>query len=129
VVVNLLVPCFAFSVLLSAVCGATAQTAGPEESIGANGGMTQKLSLTPAQKSAIYNAVMRQKVPTSSTDIAAVVGAPVLPSVTLSDLPGTAFVDDTGAGFLKYATVEGDVVVVDPIRMRVIDVIHAGMTP
>ena len=108
---------------------AAAQTAGPDEAIGAHGGITQKLSLTPAQKNAIYNAVMRQKVPTSSRGITAVVGAPVLPSVPLSDLPSSAVMDGTGAGDLKYAMVEGDIVVVDPIRMRVVDVIHGGMTP
>jgi hypothetical protein len=125
---KLRVPLFAFLVQLGAMCAAAAQTAAPEEAIGANGGITQKLSLTPAQKNAIYNAVMRQKVPTSSRGITAVVGAPVLPSVTLADLPISAVMDDTVAGVLKYATVEGDVVVVDPIRMRVIDVIHGGMT-
>jgi hypothetical protein len=30
---------------------------------------------------------------------------------------------------LKYATVEGDLVVVDPIRMRVVEVIHPGAGP
>jgi hypothetical protein len=126
---KLRVPFLVLFVLLSSVCIAAAQTAAPDEAIGANGSITQKLSLTPAQKNAIYNAVMRQKVPTSSHGITAVVGAPVLPSVTLSDLPSSAVMDDTVAGVLKYATVEGDVVVVDPIRMRVVDVIHGGMTP
>ncbi|HTV27726.1 MAG TPA: hypothetical protein VMF32_08085 [Xanthobacteraceae bacterium] len=119
----------AFFMLLSASYGAMAQTAGPDEAIEANGGITQSLSLTPAQKSAIYNAVMRQKVPIPSRGIAAVVGAPVLPSVPLNDLPGSAVIDNTGTGVLKYATVESDVVVVDPIQMRVIDVIHGGVTP
>ena len=119
----------AFFVLLSAVCGATAQTAGPDEAIRPNGGIAQKTLLTPAQRNAIYNAVIRQKVPTSSHGITAVVGAPVLPSVPLSDLPSSDVMDRIGAGVLKYATVEGDVVAVDPIRMRVVDVIHGGITP
>jgi len=46
---------------------------------------------------------MRQKVPTLSRGITAVVRAPV-----------TVVADGTGAGVLKYAMVEGDVVVVDP---------------
>ena len=125
---NMRVPPLAFLVLLSAVCGAMAQTASPDEAIEANGGITQSLSLTPAQKSAIYNAVMRQKVPISSRGITAVVGAPVLPSIPLSDLPSSAVMDNPGGGVLKYATVESDVVVVDPIQMRVIDVIHDRMT-
>jgi hypothetical protein len=115
--------------LLSSMCAAAAQTAGPDEAIGARGGIKQKLSLTPAQKNAIYNAVMRQKMPTASRGVTAEVGAPVLPSIPLSDLPSSIVMDDTKAGVLKYATVESDVVVVDPIQMRVIDVIHGGVTP
>ncbi len=124
------VPSLVFFALFSSACAAAAQAAGPDEGIEVNGGVIQKLSLTPAQKNAIYNAVMRQKVPTSSRGITAVVGAPVLPSIPLSDLPSSsAVMDNTGVGVLKYATVESDVVVVDPIRMRVIDVIHGRMTP
>jgi hypothetical protein len=128
-ILRLRIPVLVFIALLGGVVGAVAQTAGPEEAIGGHGGVTQKLSLTAAQKSAIYNAVMRQKVPSAGRGITAIVGAPVLPSVPLSDLPGTLTIDGTGTGFLKYATVEDDVVVVDPIRMRVVDVIHGGMAP
>jgi hypothetical protein len=66
-------------------------------------------------------------VPTSSRGINAVVGSPVLPSVPLFDLPSAANIE--AAGFLKYAMVEDKVVVVDPIRMRVVDVIRSGATP
>ena len=86
----------AFFVLLSAVCGATAQTAGPDEAIRPNGGIAQKTLLTPAQRNAIYNAVIRQKVPTSSHGITAVVGTPVPPSVLLSDLPSSDVMDGIG---------------------------------
>jgi len=72
-------PCLVFFALLASTCAAAAQIAGPDEAIGAHGGITQELSLTPAQNNAIYNAVMRQKVPTSSRGITAVIGAPVLP--------------------------------------------------
>jgi hypothetical protein len=129
VTLKLRIPSLVFIALLSGVGAATAQTAAPDEAVGANGGVTQKLSLTLAQKNAIYNAVMRQKVPTPNRGITAVVGAPVLPSVPLSDLPSSAVMGNTLAGVLKYATVEDDVVVVDPIGMRVVDVIHGGMTP
>jgi hypothetical protein len=46
----------------------------------------------------------------------------------LGDLPYVPVLGDD-ADVLKYATVERDVVVVDPIRMRVIDVIHSGAGP
>jgi hypothetical protein len=31
--------------------------------------------------------------------------------------------------FLKYAMVESDVVVIDPIKTRIVDVIHGGARP
>ena len=107
-----------------------AQKSGPDEAIEANGGITQSLSLTPAQKSAIYNAVMRQKVPTSSRGITAVVGhagTSVSPAASICRV--AAIIEAAEIKFLKYAMVEDNVVVVDPIRMRVIDVIHGGATP
>ena len=128
-ILQLRIPSLVPFVLLSGACGAAAQTSGPDEAIGAHSGITHKLSPTPAQKNAICNAVMWQKVPTSNRDITAVVGAPVLSSVPLSDPPGSAVMDSAGVGVLKYAMVEGDVVVVDPIQMRVIDVIHGGTIP
>jgi hypothetical protein len=120
---------FVLAVVLCAGAGrACAQSAGADEAVGPNGIATQQLALTPAQRSAIYNSVMRLHVPASRRGITAAIGAPVPPSVALFDLP-----DQTGSGgddsFLKYAMVEDDVVVVDPIAMRVVDVIHPGTGP
>jgi hypothetical protein len=112
---------------------ACAQSAGPDEAVGPNGIATQQLALTPVQRTAIYNSVMRQRVPSSSRGIIATIGAPVPPSATLLDLPDQNLPDQTAGGgegsFLKYAMVEDDVVVVDPIAMRVVDVIHPGAVP
>lgn len=96
------------------------ETAGPD-------GVTQTLQLTAVQKSAIYNAVMQQRVHGSDARIAAKIGAPVPPSVPLSDLPDQAGLSADAAGPLKYAMVEGNIVVVDPISMRVVDVIGQGV--
>lgn len=101
-----------------------AQSIGPVEAIASNGAVTQSLAFTPAQKRAIYNAVVQQRVRTARSDLAAAVGAPVPPSVALRDLPDEAAIDNSLAGLLKYAVVEGDVVVVDPVGMRVVDVIR-----
>ena len=63
----------------------------------------------------------------SSTQIQATVGASVSRSVPLAELPDqTGLVD---AAFLRYAMVADDVVVVDPIRMRVVDIIHGHIRP
>ena len=121
---------------------ARAQSAALDETAGPDG-VTQNLQLSPVQKNAIYNAVMQQHMPSSSGRIAATrIGSPVPPSTPLYDLPDQAALGaGLGAGFgaelnpelgadtdtpLKYAMVGGDIVVVDPISMRVVDVIGQG---
>jgi hypothetical protein len=116
-------------VLCVAANRACAQSAGPDEAVGPNGIATQQLGLTPVQRKAIYNSVMRQRVPTSSRGINATIGAPVPPSAALLDLPDQTAIDGGEGGFLKYAMVADDVVVVDPIAMRVVDVIRPGTGP
>ena len=111
--------------------GVLAQNTGPNEAITPRGIVTQKLALTQVQKSAIYNAVLGQRVRTAASGVPLTVGAPVPRSVALSDLPAEALsgqdtVNDSGGNLLKYAMVEGKVVIVDSVEMRVVDVIHAG---
>ncbi len=118
---------FVALVWLLGIASALAQSAGADEAITSQGRVTQAAGLTAAQKSAIYNAIVRQRMPATSTQIEATVGAPVSRSATLAELP-----DQTGladASFLKYAMVADDVVVVDPIRMRVVDVIRGNFRP
>jgi hypothetical protein len=149
---SLLAPFAVFAFFLG-IAAAHAQTVGPDEAVNPEGAVTQQLALTPAQKSAIYNAVLRQRVRASNTMIAGAipvaVGAPVSPAVGLSELPEQAATDmsggdsggdswaDSGADpwassqtmFLKYAMVGDDVVVVDPVTMRVVDIIHGSTRP
>jgi hypothetical protein len=47
----------------------------------------------------------------------------------LLELPDQAAADQPWAEFLKYAMVDDDVVVVDPMAMRVVDVIHGNARP
>lgn len=107
---------------------ACAQSPRIDEAVGPNGIASQQLTLTPVQRSAIYNAVTRRAAPTFSGNITAAIGAAIPPSADLLDLPGQGAVGENG-GFLKYAMVDGDVVVIDPIAMRVVDVIHSGVGP
>jgi hypothetical protein len=125
---QLVAPLAATAFFLS-TAGALAQTVEPDEAVSAAGAVTQSLALTAAQKSAIYNAVSQQKVRTNTTAISATVGAPVPPSTALTELPDQIAIDQPWAEFLKYAMVEDDVVVVDPISMRVVDVIHGSARP
>jgi hypothetical protein len=128
-------PLFLAGLILSiGASQACAQSAALDETAGPDG-ITQDLQLSPVQKNAIYNAVMQQHMPGSSGRInAARIGTPVPPSTLLYDLPdqaalGAGLGAEFGAGAdtsLKYAMVGGDIVVVDPISMRVVDVIGQG---
>lgn len=112
----------------AAAGGAAAQSVGADEAVGPGGTVTQNLSLTPVQRRTIYDAVARQHLPGSQRAIVAAIGALVPPAAALRDLPDRAAGIADG-GFLKYAMVENDVVLVDPIRMRVVDVIHGRLQP
>jgi len=122
----------AFAFILG-TAGAGAQTVGLDEAVSVNGAVVQKLALTEAQKSAIYSAVRRQRprVPTTTmpVGIRAAVGAPVPHAAELADLPDQAVANEPWAAYLKYAMVEDDVVVVDPIGMRVVSIIHGSTKP
>ena len=117
-----------------------AQALGPSEAHGseahgseANGSsanMQPSIALTASQKSAIYSAVLRQRLRGAApADIPLIVGAPVPRSAPLLALPDEAVGDEYTAQFLKYAIVEGNVVLVDSISMRVVDILHADVGP
>jgi hypothetical protein len=109
---------------------AFAQSAGSDEIIQPGGAVTQGIALTAAQKKTISNAVFQQPVKTYTFELATSVGASVPPSLDLTDLPGDVIGAEPWATGLKYA-MAGDniVVVVDPVRRRVVDVIHGGVQP
>jgi len=108
--------------------GIRAQSAGLDEAVGADG-VTQSLQLTAVQRSAILSSVARRHLDGSTRGIVPIVGAPVPPSAALRDLPDQAALGTAGDGLLKYAMVADEIVVVDPIRMRVVDVIHRRARP
>jgi hypothetical protein len=105
--------------------GAWAQTVGPDEAVSARGALTQKFGLTDTQKSAIYNAVLQQRVRGAAT-VPVAVGAPVSPATALAALPERAASHNPLAADLKYAMVEDEVVVVDAVQMRVVEVIRGA---
>jgi hypothetical protein len=109
---------------------ALAQSAGPVETVQPNGTVGQTLALTAGQRSAIYNIVIRERAkPHADHQMSVAVGAPVPPTIALVDLPNQATADNPSAALLKYAMVHGDVVVVDPVAMRIVDVIRNGAKP
>jgi len=110
--------------VLSGVAAAQAQSAVTEEAIAPNGAVMQQPAFTAEQRHAIYTAAVRQKTRSPTDRMPVSVGAAVPVSVELRDLP-----DQANDGVLKYALVDSDVVVVDPLAMRVVDVIHGGARP
>jgi hypothetical protein len=125
---RLALPFLAALLYAAAADRAAAQSIGADEAVGPGGSVTPNLTLAPVQRRAIYNAVVRQRVQASGPPIVAAIGAPVPPSAALRDLPDQAAGIADGS-FLKYAMVENDVVLVDPITMRVVDVIHGRLHP
>ena len=107
---------------------ADAQALAPNEAHGFSTSVKPNIALTASQKSAIYGAVLRQRLRSASAaDIPLIVGAPVPRSAPLLALPDEAASDEYAAQFLKYAIVEGNVVLVDSISMRVVDILHGGV--
>jgi hypothetical protein len=115
--------------LFFGIAPALAQTAGPDEAVQPNGTVRQALPLTAGQRIAIYNIVIRERAKPHADQIAVAVGAPVPPTTELVDLPDQATADNPSTALLKYAMVHGDVVVVDPVAMRIVDVIRNGVKP
>ncbi|HEX4409229.1 MAG TPA: hypothetical protein VH206_10705 [Xanthobacteraceae bacterium] len=117
---------------LASPTGAAAQSKGPDENV--NAGKITQLALTEAQKMAIYKAVLQDHARRTTSvpgTVTATVGAPVAPVAELAPLPDQAARQaDAGLDLdLKYAMVDNDIVVVDPVGMRVIDVIHGNVIP
>ena len=122
-------PALAVLGLVFGIAPALAQSVGPDEAIQPNGTVRQNLALTTGQKVAIYNIVIRQRAKPRTDQIPVAVGAAVPPTTELVDLPDLATADNPSAALLKYAMVENDVVVIDPVAMRVVYVIRNGVKP
>jgi hypothetical protein len=80
----------------------------------------QKLELTAAQRNAIYAAVTKDRTKVAPQPFSTAVGADVPPMIELYSLPDDAVAENPAAEFYKYTMVEGEVVLVDPTKMRVI---------
>jgi Protein of unknown function (DUF1236) len=92
-----------------------------------SGAMSQpsQLKLSPAQKTAILNAVRQDGAKAAApTNFQASVGGPVPPSIELYTLPSGAVSQSPELRSLKYTMAQNQVVLVDPTTMRVIDIIR-----
>ena len=96
--------------------------------VGVSGAIEQKLILSPAQRQAIYEEVSKDKSKVAPKDFSPVIGGDVPPMIELYALPDDAVASVPAAKIYKYTMVENKVVVVDPTKMRVIDVIGPPAT-
>jgi hypothetical protein len=119
----------AVAAFVGSALAAAAQSAGSIEAVNPNGVASQKVTLTPAQEHTIYDAVAKQRVRPLNGHMPVAVGAPVPETLELADLPDQAATAEPSGTLLKYAMVEDKVVVVDPVRMRVVAVIRDGVEP
>jgi hypothetical protein len=87
------------------------------------GSETPTPALTPAQRRVIYAAVGKDKSKTANKPFPAAVGADVPPMLKLYALPDQVLAENRSANFYEYTLVQDKVVLVDPTRMRVVDVI------
>jgi len=83
-----------------------------------------QLQLTPEQKTAIAGAVRPAEAKVKAPgNVPAVVGAEVPPATELYFLPDDALASAPEAKGIKYTVAQNRVVLVDPTRMRVVEVI------
>jgi hypothetical protein len=102
---------------------AGAQATDPGNAPPSLSGSDQKLVLTQAQRRAIYAAAMRNRTKPPQRRFPAEIGAEVPPMIELNPLPDEAVADNPTAKFYEYTMVQDRVVLVDPTKMRVVDVI------
>lgn len=95
----------------------------PSGDTGVSGAIEQKLILSPAQRTAIYDQVSKDKSKVAPKDFSPVIGADVPPMIELYMIPDDAVAGVPAAKLYKYTMVEGKVVLVDPTKMRIVDVI------
>jgi len=111
------------SMLLLGVSHGVAQNV-LNETIAPDGSVDQKLVLTTSQKRAIYTAVIKDKSKSTPTPFEVSIGAAVPPAIELYELPTETAERNHTANLYKYILVQEQVVVVDPTKMRIVDVIH-----
>jgi hypothetical protein len=95
----------------------------PDPSSGLGVNEQQKPQLTPVQRRTIYASVANDKSKTARVHFVPIVGADVPPMIELYTLPDQVLAENHAATSFEYTVEAGKVVLVDPTRMRVVDVI------
>jgi hypothetical protein len=83
-----------------------------------------QLQLSAAQKAAILNAIRQDNRKITPGTFPAAVGGQVPPSIELYPLPNGALAQAPELNVLKYTMTQNDIVLVDPTKMQVVEVIR-----
>jgi hypothetical protein len=113
---------FMASAILAAGSSFAAAQSGIEEVVSERD-VAPELALTPAQRSAIYQEVHKDKSKVAPSRFAAHVGADVPPMIELYTLPDDILANNPETKLYKFTNVDDQIVLVDPTKMRVIAVI------
>ena len=108
--------------LSGGVEGAAAQSNAIDEAVNAHG-VAPTLELTPAQRSAIYQEVHKDRSKAAPSRFATHVGADVPPTIELYPLPDDIQANSPETKLYEFTGIDDEVVLVDPTKMRVIAVI------
>jgi hypothetical protein len=116
------------SALVLAASGAIASAQQPGAMTGTSSTATTstELQLTAQQRSAIYEIVSKQKVSRTPPppNLHVSVGGELPASMELYDLPANIAVEIPATKLYKYTLVQNQVVIVDPTKMKVVDIIR-----
>jgi hypothetical protein len=118
----LVLACAALALIGGGIERTTAQSNNIDEAVSAHG-VSPKLELTPAQRGAIYQEVHKDKSKVAPSRFATDVGADVPPMIELYTLPDDILANSPDTKLYKFTRVDDQVVLVDPVKMRVIAVI------
>lgn len=89
----------------------------------------QKPPLTPVQRRTIYASVANDRSKATKVHFVPIVGADVPPMIELFALPDQVLSENHAAESFEYTVEQDKVVLVDPTRMRVVDVIGPNVLP
>jgi hypothetical protein len=83
-----------------------------------------RLELSPQQRASIYQALTQSHRHTSSPSVRLSIGADVPPSAELYTMPDNILAELPATKFYKYVVVQNQVVIIDPITLKVVDIIR-----
>src|SRR5918911_1186043 len=114
------------ALILAATAPVAAQQPGPMTGTSSTATTSTELQLTAQQRAEIYSTVTKQKVSRTPPppNLHVTIGGDLPASMELYDLPPDVAGDIPATKLYKYTLVQNQVVIVDPTKMKVVDIIR-----